>query len=420
MERHFRPDSIPEFLYPAKESEKNHNIKYMDRILIEELKIKYSDWFDIEDEISDFADSAGSSDLRLITFALVPLKKTGYSAHWNSLLSIIDKKGKESGNPCFFINKQVPGILLEGSSVENIKELGQSVLNKFEDEFKTDSKSQAICGISYLPCLEYTPDNLISNSMKALVHASMLPQDKIAVFDSVSLNVSSDEFFQKKDIDNAIKELELAISLNDKDTNSLNSLGVCFAVKKDFEKAAYYFEKATNQTHDFIMPMYNLGLVYYLNNKKENAKEIFLRTLEKSREHFEIPFYLGKIEYDLGNFEKALELFLNAEKIRPGNAAILNFIGSIHMKQENLDQAFLYYKRALKIFPQNAYALSAIGFIYFKKGENPEIAEAFMKQSTEIEPANTLFRERLNLILKGKKEENSYKDRKRAHLREAL
>lgn len=395
MEEHFSPEKIPEFLYHEKESQQRHSIVYTEALLADNLRKKYTTWFSASD-ISPFAGYASDAELNLVLFALVPDKENDYENLFETLCSLINAKGKQTENPCFFINEKAPGILMSPSESDDPQKTASDILDKFE----TETGHQAICGISYYPCLDYSHTDIIQNGFKALVHASMLENKKLAVFDSVSLNISSDEYFQKKDIDNAVKELEKGLLLNEKDENILNSLGVCFAVKKDFEKSLQYFEMAENQSDsDFIMPLYNKGLINYLNNDPEKAKKIFLQAFEKCKDFYEIPFYLGKTEYDLENRDKALEYFLKAEEINPESAAVLNYIGEIYLKNKDIEKAYTAYKKSLKVMPENPYALSAIGYIYFIKGENTEIAKTFIEQSLEMDPKNKLFKERLNLLV---------------------
>ncbi|MCB9482065.1 MAG: tetratricopeptide repeat protein [Desulfobacteraceae bacterium] len=396
MENHFNADKIPEFLYPFKEGEKNHRIVYTDNVIADILKKRFSDFF-YADDISDFANFASDESLGLVLFALAPFEKDLNTLElFDTLCGLIQEAGKKTQNPCVFIKNKAPGILFNTNSVDYLKKTASDIRKKFTQK----TEKEAIAAISYHPCINYRHKNLSENGLKALIHASML-EDKIAVFDSVSLNVSSDDFFQKKDIENAIAELEKGLLLDSRDYNILNSLGVCFAAKKDFDRSLSYFEKAY-ETSDkkFIMPLYNQGLIHYLQNKISTAEKIFLKALEFSDNFYEIPFYLGKIKFDQKNHKQALEYFLMAESIKPESATVLNYLGEIYLMGNDLENAFLVYKKSLKFLPDNPYALSAIGFIYYMKGENREISRTFIKESLEMEPDNPLFKKRFELVSK--------------------
>lgn len=399
MEDNFSPELFPEFLYFEKEETSSHKMAYLDKIFINGLREKFPDWFHVDQDISEYAELAGSENLSLILFSFSPKKGASRTKLWNELMEITDLKAKESENPCFFINEKTIGLLVNSKKIETAEKLCFEIAK----DFYSKTGNPAISGISYLPCLEYSHSDLVANGLKALVHASMLENEKHAVFNSISLNVSSDDFFKKNDMENAVNELKLARRLDKEDTNVLNSLGVCHAVKKEYDQAAKYFKESSEKSPDSSMPTYNLGLIHYFNDEKEKARKILEKAFNEGSKYFGIPFYLGIIELDLENNEKAMDYFLSANRLKPDNPAVLNHIGAIFLNEENYDKAYENYKKALSIFPQNAHALSALGFIYHKRGENPEIAEAFMKQSTEIEPLNPLFRQRLNLVLKDKK-----------------
>jgi tetratricopeptide (TPR) repeat protein len=394
MENHFNADNIPEFLYPVKEGEKNHRIIYTDKIIADILKKRFPSFFYAED-ITEFAHFASDECLGLILFALAPFEKDLNTLElFDSLCSIIEKTGKKTENPCVFIKNKAPGILINTNSIHDLKKTAFEI----KEEFKKETEKEAIAGISFHPCIDYRFKDLSENCLKALVHASMI-ESKTAVFDSVSLNVSSDDFFQKKDIENAVRELEKGLLMNKKDYNILNSLGVCAAAQKDFEKSLSYFEKAYEASRSsFIMPLYNQGLIHYLQGKTEEAENIFLKAFRSSYNFYEIPFYLGKIEFDRKNYKKALEYFLKAESVKPESAVVLNYIGEIYLMDNDLDKAYHAYKKSLKFHPDNPYALSAIGYIYYMKGENREISKTFIKESLEMEPDNPLFKKRFELV----------------------
>ncbi|MDY0131206.1 MAG: tetratricopeptide repeat protein [Desulforegulaceae bacterium] len=407
MEKHFNPDKIPDFLYPAKEGEKNHKIIYSDQIIAEILKKRFSAFFHTNN-ITEIAHFASDESLGLILFALAPFEKDLNTLElFDSLCTIIEKFGKKTKNPCVFMNNKVPGILINTNSIVFLKKTASEI----KSSFKKETEMEAIAGISYHPCINYRQKHLSENCLKALVHASML-EEKTAVFDSVSLNISSDDFFQKKEIDNSIKELEKGLLLNKKDYNILNSLGVCFAAKKDFEKSLLYFEKAYSASgNNFIMPLYNQGLIHYLQGKLKTAEKFFLDAISLSETFYEIPFYLGKIEFDKKNYTKALKYLLKAESIRPGSAVVLNYLGETYLLDNDLENSFLAYKKSLKSHPDNPYALSALGYIYYLKGENREISKTFIKESLKMEPDNPLFKKRLELVSK----EKSIDETNRAH-----
>lgn len=398
MEKHFSPEKIPEFLYKKKEDRKNYEIVYMDEQITAELKTSFQKWF-IEKDVLSFKNSAKKKYISLVLFALTPEKNITYKKLWESLCSIIDEAGKKNETPCIFIENKAPGLVVSSDSIEDAKKEA----SKISSRFKHKHKKEVLCGIGYYPCLEYKIQDIVDNAMLSLVHASMLKTDKTAVFNATSLNIRSDEFFQKKDIDRAVEELKLALLMDSKDANVLNSLGVCFAMKKDFDESIRFFTMASKYSgNDFIMPLYNIGLIHYLKNEKEEAAKIFSKAIKEDSTHYEIPFYLGKTEFDSGNYEKALKYFLMAEDLNPDSPAVLNYIGNIFLIKNNYNKSYNAYKKSLKYLPDNPYALSAIGYIYFIKGENKEIAEAFLRESLAFEPENPLFKERLDLVL-GKK-----------------
>jgi len=81
------------------------------------------------------------------------------------------------------------------------------------------------------------------------------------------------------------------------------------------------------------------------------------------------------------------------------------------------EKAIGAYQKAVKVNPGDSLALSALGKLFDEKGENPEIALVFCKESVRLSPENPLFRERLaRLYLKLNRLEEALKEFEQAGL----
>ena len=132
-------------------------------------------------------------------------------------------------------------------------------------------KATVSIGIAVYPTADFNKDQILDNAVKALDHAAFFGPDSLVLFDAVSLNISGDTFYQKGDIDSAVKEFKTALALDPSNVNVHNSLGVCYGVMGNFDEAKAAFLETIRLDPEEIMAVYNLGLVHLLTDQKEKA-----------------------------------------------------------------------------------------------------------------------------------------------------
>jgi len=250
-------------------------------------------------------------------------------------------------------------------------------------------------GITEFPLQQFDQLQCLTNAAKALDHGAFFGADTCVTFDSVSLNVSGDRYYQADDLEGAIHEYQLALDLDATNANARNSLGVCLAQKGELEAARSQFETVCRTHPDDALALFNIGLIHLNQADKESAGTFFEKAYATDQAMFEIPYQLGKLRHEQGRCDQALDLFKAGEKIRGDYAPLFTHMGRCLSDLAQTDQAIKAYKRAIKLNPNDAVALSDLGALYAEKGENPDICLTFCRQSVLIEPENSLYRFRL-------------------------
>ena len=146
------------------------------------------------------------------------------------------------------------------------------------------------------------------------------------------------------------------------------------------------------------MGFYNLGLVYTLTGKCEQALECFLKANEINGDVFEIAFQIGKLYLDLDEPLKSRPFLENAAALNPKSGAVHRLLGDCGIAAKRPDEAISSYKKAIKHNPHDAASMSALGYLYEDRGENPEIALMFCRESVQLSPDNGLFHLRLGRL----------------------
>jgi tetratricopeptide (TPR) repeat protein len=274
-------------------------------------------------------------------------------------------------------------------------EEGLDIAKQLQKKLTGELGHTATIGIACHPVISFEMRQVFDNAQKALAHAAFFGPDSAVVFDAVSLNISGDHFYQQGDVAKAMAEFETALELDPENVNVHNSFGVCLGHMGDFDKALTHFDTASTLAPDDPMAWYNTGLVHKLKKDNDRALEFFLKAGETDRTLFEAAFQAGKIYFEKDLPELGNKYYQKAIDLKPGNNLNYRFLGECYTEMDRVDDAVAAYKKAVLKHPNDAAALSALGCLFDKKGENPEIAALFCRQSVDISPQNGLFRHRL-------------------------
>jgi len=270
--------------------------------------------------------------------------------------------------------------------------------NKIKKHLSQKCGETVSIGLAVYPTLSYTKDRILENAKKALVHANFFGANSCVAFDSVSLNISGDKFYQAGDLEGAMNEFYLALKLDENNVNVHNSLGVCYGIKEDLDKALSEFKTATRLAPNENMAIYNAGYVHLLKKEYATALEYFQKSEQIDNRVFELAFQTGKIYLELNQAENAKKYLEKATGLNPKSAAAFRLLGDTYTTLEQISDAVTAYKTSLKLHPENAEALSALGYMYEIQKKNADIALMFCRQGIGIDPENGLFRHRLGRL----------------------
>ena len=290
-----------------------------------------------------------------------------------------------------------PGLLVscfpDKTGSENLE-----IARNLQKKLKKKSRHTVTIGIAAYPTLAYEKSDIVENALKALDHASFFGPDSAVVFDEVSLNISSDNLYEQGNIQEAVEELKKALLLDPTNVNVHNSLGVCYSQQCKYDQAIDEFKAAIAADPQEHMGFYNLGLVHLLTEQHDQALEFFLKANEINSEIYEIAFQIGKLYLDSDENENSRVYLEQAAALNTESSAVHRYLGDCHLGGGRPDDAISSYKKAIKQNPLDAVSMSALGYLYNERGENPEIALMFCRESVELAPENGLFHYRLGRI----------------------
>lgn len=272
------------------------------------------------------------------------------------------------------------------------------VFGMISEKLSQQGNDTVTAGMACYPQLDFTREQTLVNARKALEHAEFFGPGSSVVFDSVSLNISGDKYYQAGDLDGAEAEFKKALALDPANVNVLNSLGVCYGVRGKFDSALECFNQAFDHDASEAMAVYNAGYVYLCRQNYDQALELFLKAERLDGSLFEAAFQAGRIMAETRRHEEARKHLEKAVKLNPESGAAFRYLGDCYAALDRDADASAAYKTALKLRPDNTDALSALGFLYEVQGRNADIALMFCRRAVEICPENGLFRHRLGRL----------------------
>jgi len=262
-------------------------------------------------------------------------------------------------------------------------------------------------GLAAFPFLTCTKAEIVENCRKALDHALMLPAPMVAMFDSVSLNVSADRHFAQGDLYAAVEEYKHSLLADSDNLLAANSLGVCYARLGRSEQALGLFEQVAAKDPESHMAAYNLGTTCQRLGEFERARKAFERCLELKPGHVYSLIRLGQLNEREGDLPTAGEFYLRASESKIGRILTMRHLARLDLAEGRYEEARENLHQALILNPYDALAVHLMAKLYLEAGEDPEIAETLARQSVTLKPDKAHYWRLLSQALEacGKPEE---------------
>ncbi|MBI9079808.1 MAG: diguanylate cyclase [Pseudodesulfovibrio sp.] len=262
-------------------------------------------------------------------------------------------------------------------------------------------------GSACFPFLNFERADVLENCRKALEHALLLPEPRIAVFDSISLNLSADRRFMDGDIYGAIEEFKLALLDDENNLLARNSLGICNAQLGRFEEARRQFDEVVKIDRKDVLALYNLGWANHRLGDLKKAEQAYKQCLKAEPKHVYSLMRLGSIAETAGKLKQAVKLYKQAAVQPGGERMVLRPLARISYKQGDIEATREYLHLSLNADHNDHQAMHLLAKLYLDQGEDPQIAEVLARQSSALSPDKDAYWEILveALEAQGKGEE---------------
>ncbi|MGA9524739.1 MAG: social motility TPR repeat lipoprotein Tgl [Myxococcaceae bacterium] len=178
----------------------------------------------------------------------------------------------------------------------------------------------------------------------------------------------------------AFTELEQSLSLDEKNLNAHNAMGVLLHLGfARHQEAIPRFLRAIELDPQFSEAKVNLGNVYLDLARYDEAVTLYDQALNDMR--YKTPYIaqgnLGWAHFKLGNPEKALDFIKSAVTLEPKFCLGYRNLASIYESQQKLDDACTQLDNYREHCPENADAYYRLGVCLAKQGKQDEASARF-------------------------------------------
>lgn len=322
-------------------------------------------------------------------------------------------------------------------------EPAKDVLSELVRRVNADFRIECHAGAAIFPFMDFLPNEVVCNSVKALDHAAFFAPGTLTFFDDVTQNIYGDLLYQLGKIDLAAKEYEKGLEIKKDNLNLLNSLGVCYSLVNRLELARDQFKKAiilgessqlkkekilkysdedqdSNQqslsepdpafelptgpsqpgdTDDSaFMLMYNAALICNLMDDLENGIVYIKRATALNSHFFEAELTAGILFLKAGITGESELHLKNAIALNPQSGMAHRILGELYLQNDLPQKAANEYTKSIKLNPMDACSISGLARAFEIQNKNLDIALDLALQSLAIAPDNPYFRIRLAKI----------------------
>ena len=170
-----------------------------------------------------------------------------------------------------------------------------------------------------------------------------------------------------KNYNDSISECNKLLKTNRKDTNILNTLGLCYLHLKKYDEADKKLLEAFGLDNKNIKILNSLGRLNHEQRKSKEAKIYFDKAINLYPNNFETlnniaGFYLEEEEYN-----KAIQFYNRANKSIPNNSVVINNLAKTFICIHNLKEAEKHSRKAISIDQKNNEFKKTLSLILLKK-----------------------------------------------------
>jgi tetratricopeptide (TPR) repeat protein len=229
-----------------------------------------------------------------------------------------------------------------------------------------------------LACLGLTLSTLLGSSAAS----TALQQDNYEdVEEAIRVFNRGKLLHQEHQYQEAIREYQAALKLDDQNPFVHNALGLAYAALGNFREALKAFGVALQINPDLTDVYNNMGMAYAEMGQKEKAFEAFSRAVRNPT--YTTPekalYNMGSLYLEDGNYELAMMHFRRSVEKQPKFALGYRGLGKVFLQMGRPEEAESQFDRALEIAPEDTESIFNLARIHQERGELEEARNLYRR-----------------------------------------
>jgi len=167
----------------------------------------------------------------------------------------------------------------------------------------------------------------------------------------VAQDLLADALSREKRFDEAIEQLQEALSRKPDIAKLHYHLGAAFEGKGQWGRAISQYQEAIKLNPYYIEAYNSLGMALGHEGLPDEAIHQFQRALQLAPDFNDLHYNLGNALARTGRLSEAAEQFQAALKLKPDDAGARNNLGVVLFRERRLDEAIQQFQEALKLRP---------------------------------------------------------------------
>ncbi len=199
-------------------------------------------------------------------------------------------------------------------------------------------------------------------------------------------------------LNEAVKSLEVAVSLSPKEPRYLVKLGYLYVITNCYDKATAVAKSLLEVDPENPYAHLILGQVEAFSGEFRQAQKDIEQALAQRPEDYQLYLDAGDLYLLLKDFEKAKEMYEKARTLKPTNPSVPLALANLYLLQKDYQKAESEIKTAIKLVQEKnlpvANYQAYLAEFYLRTGQ-PQKALAIYQELTQKEGANYFFALRL-------------------------